>query len=336
MRYPTAVGLWRLATVAALAIILEAAMLHLLEQQQVAQLQSELAEHQAVAIQARKRADELSSALAKSNAELDQLRNSDRVAFEQISEGTDNLYAAKENYLDFLRRFPKSSYEAAAREQLAHIEKMIQDHEAEERAVIKAAEKAPDADQALTILEQFAGGPMGPSETLTKAMEKYRKEAEPLRAAREAEKQLGIRIDDVKGSWRESYGEGGGVLLPEVQFRITNTRQSSIKDLTLAAKFYRSGTSSSLGGETTFRIASPFDALGFEPGQSQSVWLHADTGFKSEMFDTIREVGRLGVLPGGGRDFVERWKVDVRIYAVSTGVEPALVRQVTIEGPLLQ
>jgi|SRR5579862_800278 len=223
-----------------------------------------------------------------------------RAAFEGIG-GTDDLYAARDAYQSFLARFPHGEFAESARRELATVQQAIHQYEQQEQVAIGLAAKQHDADAALQMLEQFAEGYPFSGEALRVAMSRYRSEAEHLRAQRRAASDLGVRIGKVSTRWVRNWD----LEVPMIRIEVTNVTERPITYLKIVARFLRSGTKETFGGEAVSYVVSSLNALPFEPGETRTAQLTGDTGYRGE----------------GG--LLENPKLDVQIFAVTkSGGEP--------------
>jgi hypothetical protein len=110
--------------------------------------------------------------------------------------------------------------------------------------------------------------------------------------------QLGVRIDHVRAEW--IVANLLGVEVPRVMFDVTNVTGQPIKQLKFVGRFLRTGTKEMFGGEVSDYLASTFDSLPFDPGQTRTVQLTGTMGYRGE-----------GAL-------LANLKLDVEIFAVSS------------------
>jgi hypothetical protein len=295
------------------AIAAEIGLLYLSQRQEGDRLSADLAEQVASIQRLTSQNKELSAALAQTRGELEQLRDSDRIAFEQLKLGTDDFYAAQHRYEEFLLRFPKSSYVPAAKDALVQIQKRITESEHEEQAAISTAKKAQDADDALRVLEAFAADRPVVGAPLQEAIDKYRPDAARLRAGRRYEAELGIRVGEPLRDWQAS----GTALMPVIKVKVTNISGASIRSLRLVAQFFRSGTNETFGNEASAYVVSRSDTLPFEPGQSRDVHIMGNMGYKREFSWLAAE------------------ELSVKLFGISgeSGAPPVLIRELSMEGP---
>lgn len=245
-------------------------------------------------------------------AKVDQLQNSDRIAFEQlISGGTDDLAAAHDALDGFLRQFPNSQYRPAAAAELQRVDALLAAAEKDVQAALAAAKAAPDALAAYKLLEA-ADGAMADSRII-EAMDARRAEAETIRAQREAFDSLGIALEEVSAEW-ELRGE---LWVPRVKLNVRNKRNGSIGYLKLVAQFIDTKTETMMGDETSDYIASSM-GIPLSAGMAKTSFLYGSVGFKSDW----------ALVTDGGP------KVKAKLFAVgSSGQSPVPIKELSVKLP---
>jgi hypothetical protein len=227
--------------------------------------------------------DELSAAVTAANAKIDQLKNSDRIAWENLQQlATDDLYSAQEAYQHFLQTYPGSSYKAQAEAELAKINQLIAEDEKEiEKALTKAA-KAKDAVEAFDILSAANERPVS-DPRITDALEKVRPEAERLRSERATLRNLGVKVENLRCSYEIRGLPGEELWLPFIKFDVRNVDNTPITDLRISAEFVDRGANELLGDKVTDYVVSRYGGTSELPaGVAKIVFLYGLVGFKSE------------------------------------------------------
>lgn len=247
------------------------------------------------------------------HGKVDQLQNSDRIAFEELmSGGTDDFAAAHDALDGFLRRFPNSQYRPAAAAELQRVNALLAEEEKDVQAVLAAAKTAPDALAAYKLLEAAADGG-NPDPRIVEAMDERRTAAEKISAAREAFDSLGIDLEEVSAEW-ELRGE---LWVPRVKLNVRNRRDGPIGYLKLVAQFINTKTATMMGDETSDYIASSMD-IPLGAGMAKTSFMYGSIGFKSDW----------AFVTDGGP------KVKAKLFAVaSSGQSPVLIKELSVKVP---
>lgn len=192
--------------------------------------------------------------------ELDQVKNSDRYAYEALQElvaRQGDLLAVQEAQEQFLKTYPQSPYRQQVTADLATTKNLIVAIRKKIDQALSDAAKAKDALEAFEILSAFSDAPVR-DQRMAEWLDKYRPEADRLRAAREARKTLGVEFENLRSSYEIKGQIGDRLWLPLVRADVRNTSDRPITQLKVSAQFVDRGNNRLFGDKVTEHVVSPF------------------------------------------------------------------------------
>jgi len=222
----------------------------------------------------------LRSELEAITADLDLLKNSDKVAFEAIeSLGTDDFFGIREQYAAFIRKFPDGSYRKRAEDEIARIDGIIKEAEEEAAKIVKQAEKQPDALASLAFLEahEFPWE----IDAIEVAKEKYRPLADRIRAERQAREVAGVEIENMRATFTVR-GESEKLWLPSLLFDVRNIGSKPISRLEISAQFVDNKKRALMGDKVTDHVIGRMSSDSLPPGMAKPVFLYGGVGYTSD------------------------------------------------------
>ncbi len=207
-----------------------------------------------------------------------------------------DLEQAANTYEQLVALFPHSPLAGGAKERGRAIKLKIKEKQAKLDAEIRQYDKrtaqlmarlqtVPDPEDAYEQIENFLVTAPPPTvsqeQKLKQLAGEYSARAEQERTLRDAAKNLGVQISNVRTYWTEDPNVLGGVALvvPYIRLMIKNISDNPITDLEVSASFELVDKKEVLGEWESFAITS-WGTPPLNPGYSREVFFGSSTGYE--------------------------------------------------------
>jgi hypothetical protein len=221
------------------------------------------------------------------NEEIQKLKETDQ-SYYQFGADEYNLknYSKAIDWMNNLKlKFPQSSLIPSAdkliRDSNIQIQAIYQTEKQVLNQIIADAKKI-EIEESITLLSDYISEdhPADLIETAVKSLNEYKAEYEKIRAERELEQSLGIRLVEYATGWGFVNDFSARLFVPQLRLVFKNITDRSLKNINIKTDFVKTSGDEIFGDSTDYLVG--YDSV-LEPGYSKTAFANCNVGYRNEI-----------------------------------------------------
>jgi hypothetical protein len=233
---------------------------------------------------------QLKETVARLEEEIKQLKETDQYYYQSGADefNSGNFQKAIDWMNNLKLKFPQSNLIVSAdklvKDSNAAIAAMYQKEKQSLNSLIQEVSKL-ELEDAIAKLENYviSGHPEDLVKTATQQLSKYQQDYEKVRAEREVERSVGIRLVEYSTNWAIHGLAGSQLFSPQVQLKFNNISGQPLSEMIeIQVNFIKTADNEVFGDATSYFIG--YGDTPLQPNYTKTSYLHSNVGYK-QAFD---------------------------------------------------